>query len=113
MAKLSERDKALLKITESVETCCAKYATALGKLPKQRRKVLKQHLMNVPLEHHEEVLKSNLGLQKDKAAIYLFCMECMGWEEPLEENVHNCTAVTCPLFHKRPFLKLKRKAKAD
>ena len=49
-------------------------------------------------EHIQAITTNRKGV-----AIKAFCVECMGYDTGLAENIRNCTDHGCPLYSHRPY----------
>jgi hypothetical protein len=60
---------------------------------------VKAKLENMPVSLHKTYKLSRKQGQR-KAAIKVFCAECVGYER---KEVRDCTATACPLWPHRPY----------
>lgn len=58
----------------------------------------------IPVRYKKTWLDCFEGKATRNAAIRAKCLECVGYEA-VQENVGDCTARTCPLWHFRPLQK--------
>jgi hypothetical protein len=59
-----------------------------------------KHAAETPQRCRAMYLKAAEGTASPRAAIKVFCLECVGWQR---EDVAHCTAQACPLYAYRPF----------
>ena len=83
--------------TENIKT-----AEALKRQQKIERKI-----KDIPRMYRKIYEKAVTGSSKP-AAVKAFCLECVCWQK---NEIINCTAVTCPLYAVRPFVKRRRKTR--
>ena len=63
-----------------------------------RRERIARHRAEMPRKFRESYDRAMSGRSR-KAALYVFCDECCGYEI---KEVHRCTSPECPLFPYRP-----------
>lgn len=62
---------------------------------------------HVPVRYKKTWLDCFEGRATRNQSIRAKCLECVAYED-VQENVGNCAARTCPLWHYRPMQKKKR-----
>ncbi|MGA2915300.1 MAG: hypothetical protein ABSE89_04675 [Sedimentisphaerales bacterium] len=72
-----------------------------------RNKKIERKIKDVP-EIYREIYEKAVIHGNKPAAIKAFCLECACWEK---NEIIKCTAVTCPLYKVRPFVKTDKKPK--
>lgn len=66
---------------------------------KEIKKQIEAKMETVPASLQKTYKQSRKNGQR-KAAIKIFCAECVGYER---KEVRNCTALACPLWPHRPY----------
>ena len=70
-------------------------------MEKVRQEKISKRIAQIPKPYRKDYEKAVTGGSK-AAAIKAFCLECVCWQK---NEIINCTAVTCPLYAVRPFVK--------
>ncbi|MFA5291419.1 MAG: hypothetical protein WC496_00120 [Phycisphaerae bacterium] len=65
-----------------------------------RQEKISKRIAQIPKPYRKDYEKAAINGSKP-AAIKAFCLECCAWQE---NEIINCTAVTCPLYAVRPFI---------